>query len=85
MGEANDAPVSSSLGEYVNIGACWLVSLAVPSSTAPFELDDVIESLLLEATIVLLSTGVAFGLAVIEAVSAVLELSSVVGAGVGVM
>lgn len=33
VGEARGEEVSSSMGEYVNMGTCWLVSLAVPFST----------------------------------------------------
>lgn len=83
--EAGGAPVVSSSGEYVNIGARWLVSLAVPFSITATELDTAAGILSLECGIVLLSVGVAFGLGVMEGVGVAVELSSVVGAGVGVM
>ena len=83
--DASGAPVVSSSGEYVNIGARWLVSLAVPFSTAATELDTVDGMLSLESGTVLLSVGVAFGLGVNAGVRVDWELSSVAGAGVGVM
>jgi hypothetical protein len=62
------------------MGTCRLVSLVVLLSTALIELDssDDIDTLLL-------SVGVGSGLGVAEGVGTVLELSSVVGNGEGVI
>lgn len=81
VGDASGVPVSSPSGEYVNIGTSRLVALAVAFSTAAIELDKASELILL----VLLLAGVGAWLGVIEVVGVVLELSSVVGAGLGVM
>jgi hypothetical protein len=40
--------VSDSMGEYVNMGTCWLVALVVLFSTAAIVLDNTAETIPLE-------------------------------------
>lgn len=84
VGEAIATPLPAS-GEYVNIGACMLVSLAVTFSIAAIELVNTAESLVLEGTNTLLIPGWASELGAIEERIGKLELSLVVGPGVGVI
>ena len=78
--------VCDSLGEYVNIGTSWLVSLAVLFSTAATVLDKTAETTSFVESVALLSTVDVSGVGVTSGfLGNALELSSVVGAGVGVM
>jgi hypothetical protein len=79
------AEVSSSMGEYVNIGTRWLVSLAVSLTTVATVLDNASEAAALDNGVGLLSIGFGSGLGVAEGVCITLELSFVVGAGGGIM
>lgn len=81
---SEDVPLSAS-GEYVNIGLCELVSLAVPFSTAAMELVGAGSSPALEEEITLLAAGVILEIGATDEGRGVLEASLVVGAGVGVM
>jgi hypothetical protein len=83
--DASVADVSSSMGEYVNIGALWLVWEVVSFSTVPAVLEYTAETTALDMGVELLSMGVGSGLDVTEGVWIALELSSVVGAGGGIM
>jgi len=82
VGEARGGEVSSSMGEYVNMGTCWLVSLAVPFSTTPAVLETADEATAEEVGIGLLSARVCSGF---DEVGSALESSSVVDFGEGVM
>lgn len=83
VAEARDVLPSS--GEYVNMGACRLVSLVVPFLTTAIELVAATAGALLEGNTVLLSAGLASGLGVADGVGDALELSCRSGLGVGVM
>ena len=85
VGEARGGEVSSSMGEYVNMGTCWLVSLAVPFSTTPTVLETADEATAEEVGIGLLSARVCSGFDEVGDVGSALEASSVMGFGEGVM
>jgi hypothetical protein len=69
----------------VNIGICWLVSLAVTFSTTPTEVDNAVDSNADEVGTLMLSVGVDFRLGATEDVATALEISSVVEKDGGVI
>jgi hypothetical protein len=85
VAETKEAEVSCSMGEYVNLGYCRLVSLAVLFSTAFTELDSAEEATEEGVGIGLLSAVFCLGSNVLADVGTALEASSVVGFGEGVM
>jgi hypothetical protein len=76
---------SDSMGEYVNVGSRWLVSLAVLFSTAATVLDKTAETISVTEGVALLSTVGFSGAGVAEDSGNTLELPTVVGAGVGMI
>jgi hypothetical protein len=84
--DSREIDACDSLGEYVNIGTSLLVSLAVLFSTAATLLDKTVETISFVEGVALLPTVDVSGVGVTEGfLGSALELSFVVGAGVGVM
>jgi hypothetical protein len=77
--------VSDSMGEYVNMGTCWLVALVVLFSTAAIVLDNTAETIPLEEGVATLWIADVSGVDIAEGLVNMLELSSIVGVGVDIM